>query len=380
VALVEGTQVATFPNEAMKRFLSLGLFGLGVVILAGCPIYSDDSRDNRVCDQRSCYDCPNDYYTSDCSPISCGSSYDCPSGYACDSTGTCVGGGVVYPVDSGVDGGSCSRPSDCKTGYNCGSDGTCHIGDCSNSGCPSGLVCKLSDGALQCVGTVAPPDAGKDGSTPDAGPFTGCTSDNDCPSPSGSRCLDGTCVAPADQCTDGTQCTGGSQCVQGACTPSCDASHPCPTGYGCDTGKGVCTLNPKPCNDAPTSCAAGTTCAQDHCAEPCGDGGTCANGLVCIQGGCVPNEIPQFTCATEGKQDVCASGSLCLHHSCYIACDPDAGIGCKSADKFNTCKTVTSTTGSYSVCGSSTNLGTDCDLTQGKACTSPLICIDGFCR
>jgi len=35
-----------------------------------------------------------------------------------------------------------------------------------------------------------------------------------------------------------------------------------------------------------------------------------------------PNQDPQFTCTTDGAQDACASGSICLHHSCYIACNP----------------------------------------------------------
>ena len=36
--------------------------------------------------------------------------------------------------------------------------GQCHTGDCSNSGCPSGLQCKLSGGTLQCVGGFCTPD------------------------------------------------------------------------------------------------------------------------------------------------------------------------------------------------------------------------------
>jgi len=44
------------------------------------------------------------------------------------------------------------------------------------------------------------------------------------------------------------------------------------------------------------------------------------------------------------------------------------------------CKSVTTASGAYAVCGSDTNLGSECDPTQGKSCTAPRICIDGFCK
>ena len=98
-------------------------------------------------------------------------------------------------------------------------------------------------------------------------------------------------------------------------------------------------------------------------------------------GGCIPDQKPQFTCSKEGTQDACTAGSICIHHSCYIACSVDAGASaCKNADKFNICKSVTTGSGSYSVCGSAGNLGTDCDPTQNKNCPGAGVCIDGFCR
>ena len=102
--------------------------------------------------------------------------------------------------------------------------------------------------------------------------------------------------------------------------------------------------------------------------------------IICVGGGCVPSERPQFVCATEGVKDSCAVGSLCLHHSCYISCDTAVPDSCKNADKFNVCKSVTTSSGPHSVCGSDSNLGTECDPTQAKNCASPLVCIDGFCR
>jgi hypothetical protein len=120
---------------------------------------------------------------------------------------------------------------------------------------------------------------------------------------------------------------------------------------------------------------------QEHCVDPCGAGGTCGGGLKCVDGGCTPDQKPVFTCATDGAQDSCQPGSICLRHSCYIGCSADAGAdACKAADNFNQCKGVTTSSGTYNVCGSTTNLGTECDPTQNKACTNSLVCIDGYCR
>jgi hypothetical protein len=109
---------------------------------------------------------------------------------------------------------------------------------------------------------------------------------------------------------------------------------------------------------------------------------------VCVDNGCIPDQKPNpFTCGTDGQPGDgqpgdCKAGSTCLHHSCYISCNPEAGAtACQTADQFNQCKSVTSTSGSYYVCGSSTNLGSQCDPTTGKTCpNSSEICVDGFCH
>jgi hypothetical protein len=361
----------------MKRGFSFLLIGTGIAVLAGCPIYPDDGQNRRVCliDTSGaavggdCWDCPDSYYSAACHPWTCNSGADCPSGYSCNSDHRCkyTDGGP-----SSSSGQSCTKPSDCGAGSNCGADNKCHTGDCSTTGCPSSFVCKLASDAGG-VPACTPVAGG-------AGTISSCKSDKDCPSPAGSKCLTGTCVAPQDQCADATQCAGGGQCVQGACTPSCSPSKPCPTGYGCDTGKGVCTGNPTPCTSS-TQCGGGKVCVEEHCVEPCGAGGTCGAGLKCVDGGCTPDQQPVFTCKVDGQQDDCQPGSVCLRHSCYIACSADAGAdSCKQADQFNQCKTVTTASGTHHVCGSTANLGTECDPTVAKNCTSPLICIDGYCK
>ncbi len=327
----------------MKRLFSLCFFGgLGIALLGGCPIYSGDGG----------------HYVGQ----NCGTDADCGNGYQCVS-------GQCQLAPGGND---CSAPSQCSVGSTCGSDGTCHPGDCSQNGCVSGYTCKVQNGQAACVS-----NGGTDGGT-DAG-YSGCFSDSECSGlGAGAKCLNSECTAPPDQCADATQCGANEQCVQGVCTPSCDANTPCPTGYACDLGKGVCTGNPNPCTTN-AQCTGGDVCVQGHCDAPCGAGNSCSGGLVCINDGCMPNQKPNFVCAKEGVQDACATGSICLRHNCYIACDGTPN-SCKNADKFNICKQVTTQSGSYQVCGSDSNLGSDCDPTIGKNCANGLVCIDGYCR
>lgn len=351
----------------MKRVFSFVVFGLAAAVLGGCPIYSND-RDSRVCRDGRCYDCPDGYYTGGCTDWQCNDDVDCPSDYTCNTSHRCAPKGTVQPPPT--NGTSCSKPSDCGPGQVCGTDKLCHTGDCSVWGCTSGYACKLSGGQLACV------SIGDAGTTPPVE----CRTDTQCASTgAGSKCLSGVCVAPKDQCLDATQCPNSQQCVQGVCTPSCSTTKPCPTGYSCDTAKGVCTGNPAPCA-TDSQCAGGTKCVQQHCVDRCSPTNTCTSGLVCIDDGCMPDQKPVFTCNTEGVQDACAGGSLCLRHSCYIGCNPEAGASCATADKFNVCKSVTTSSGSYNVCGSSSNLGNECDPAAGRACTGGLVCIDGFCR
>ena len=329
----------------MKRLMSLALFGAGVAVLAGCPIYPDNPDSYRVCNGNGCYACPDASYSSGCVPWQCSNDYDCPDGYSCDSNNECTSSGSGYygPTEDASAPNGCNFSYECPQGETCGADGQCHGGDCSYVGCPAGQVCELAGGALSCVSEGSTPDSGLgssgDASVPfDAGPppFTGCTSNDECAPIAGALCLDGECVPPADQCSDGTQCPSGDQCVDGACTPTCsagDAGQACPVGYACDA-KGDCTGNPTPCTDS-SQCVGETVCAQDHCVAPCnaGDGAACGAGLECIQGGCVPVETPNFVCQVEGTEDACKAGSICLHHSCYIACDPDAGAAaCANAE------------------------------------------------
>jgi hypothetical protein len=311
----------------MKRWL-----GFSMLFLAGCPIYSDDS----------------------------------------------------YPVATRPSTASgCQASSQCGSGQICDASGTCRTGACDVYGCVSPYLCVVENGSAVCK-TGTPPN--RDAGAPDAKPFTGCRSDQECVTSkgAGAKCLSGECAALEDQCSDATQCRSGEQCVEGTCTRSCSATVPCPTGYGCDTAKGVCTETPKPCTTA--SQCPGQACVEGRCVAGCAaQAPQCSGGLVCVDNGCVVDERPTFSCTKDGEvgdgtAGKCANGSLCLRKSCYISCDPAVADSCKNADKFNQCKSVTTTSGDHNVCGSTSNLGSECDLSAGKPCTGTLICIDGYCR
>jgi hypothetical protein len=395
----------------MQRLL-LGLVILtAAAVLAGCPVYP--GRDYRVCDGNGCFDCPDPFVSSACVGWSCATAADCPNGYACDSanSGTCIAGPAAA--------GACSTPADCTGGLVCGQDGSCHAGDCVGSGCPSGYVCKLANGQPpQCLpapsggpvedggsadvssDAATPPvvdaaseraasDASSDSpETPDAGvPSVPCNSDAPCGG-AGAKCLNGQCTPQAHLCSDTTQCiVAGEACVDGVCLPHCSNAAPCPAGYACDFTRGVCNAPLPPCSSAgPSTCAGGAVCVESRCVSPCGPGGdagaACPSGQVCVNGGCIPDERAQFACLNDGQSGLlandCGSSSVCLHHSCYPQCGPDAG-GCAGANPV--CKQVTVTAGTYGVCATSSDLGSDCDpAVAGKTCPSGSVCIDGYCK
>jgi hypothetical protein len=391
----------------MKRLLlGLAIF-LGASALAGCPVYSNPG-DYRACGPNGpCFDCPSGSTPSDgtCIPWQCSSSSDCPSGYSC-SAYSCV----LVPDASG----------------------------CS-AGCPSGFICKLSGGQTQCVPSSGLNDAGRSGDAADASATDGSSegasdaraegsyasdastasdaladasgvsdafdagdapgssdaSDASAPAPCNARgdctgsakCIDGLCTPQGRLCSDTTQCAiSGNSCVDGVCEPHCSASAPCPAGYACDFTRGVCNVNPDPCvGSGASSCQGGSTCVEGRCVAPCAAGDTssaCPAGQLCVHGGCIPDEAALFTCANDGQSGqlatTCSSADICLHHDCYAACDPDAGASACS-DPAAACKPVTVTAGTYLVCATSSNLGSDCDPAAGRYCPGA-VCIDGYCK
>jgi len=364
-------------GEVMKRLLlGVSIFG-AIAFLGGCPIYPSQT-DNQVCNAGGCYSCPDGTYSNGtCVPWQCSTDTDCSPGYVCGSNNTCV----PASQDAGA-------------------------GDCSQTGCPAGLVCKLSGGTTQCVPAPAGSDGGNgadaasgdDAATPDASSDTGtpadagadapdaamaagpCNADSACGG-QGAKCIDGQCAAQSQLCSDTTQCVAtGEACVDGVCEPRCSASNPCPSGYACDFTRGVCDVNPSPCTTS-SSCQGGSVCVEGHCAPPCssGDAAACPTDQVCVNGGCIPDQAAAFTCQNDGQSgqlaNTCDTSSICVHHDCYVACGFDAGA-CPSGE---ICKQVTVSAGTYAVCGTSSDLGSACDPASGNYCTGG-VCIDGYCK
>jgi len=374
----------------MKRvFFGIGLLGV-VAVLGGCPIYPSQQSEYQVCTNTGCYSCPDSSYSSACTPWACQSDSDCNQGYVCDNNandpnyGTCVAGSSSL--------------------------GDASSGDCSVTGCPAGQVCKLANGVAQCVnlpggsedsggGSDAASDvssSGDGGMMSEAGSDSGdgssgagpCNADSEC-TVAGSKCIDGKCTPQGSLCSDGSQCNvSGYACVDGVCEEHCSSATPCPTGYSCDLTRGVCDVNPGACSGSGTStCLGGTTCVDAHCVPPCSTseaGPACPSGQVCVNGGCIPDQGGSFVCSNDGQSGqlatTCAATSICLHHDCYVACDVDASPTSAQCGAGQICKSVTIETGTYSVCGTSSTLGSDCDPAQGKYCSGGKVCVDGYCE
>jgi len=385
----------------MRVLLGVALF-CGGALLVGCPVYSND----RYCNGNGCYDCPSGSNPSNgsCIPWACGSSADCASGYVCDTNYACV----PAPVDAGGC-GPCPSGYVCKLAggiaqctpgapaYDAGRDASPAPIDASAGGPPDASADARSDGAIPDASSAADvvvavldaghvPDAGGSDATPapDAPAIASCNANSDC-GLDGSKCIDGRCTAEAELCSDTTQCVvAGEACVDGVCVPHCSSNAPCPAGYACDFTRGVCDLNPSSCaGSGASTCVGGSVCVEGRCLAPCGAsdaGPRCPAGQICVNGGCMPDEAARFACKNDGQGGLlaneCDDTQICVHHSCYAACDPDGGV---CADPSQSCKQVTVSAGTYAVCGSASNLGSQCDLATGHPCTTG-VCVDGYCR
>jgi hypothetical protein len=342
-----------------KRLLALAAAVLSAAFAAGCPMYSD-----------------NNYGT-----IGCYYATDCPVGYLC-SGGNCVPGPTIggrkdagpdapapgdastdtrpTPDASGV--AYCANPNDCKADETCSADGTCHSGDCSKNACINQYQCAVvATGGVACVHADS----------------QACGADHQCAKTA--RCVDGRCTPLADLCTDRTQCPSGA-CVDGKCVANCTIDSQCPSGFLCRTALGICDAPGKACSITNDCGGPDTACVDGACVPRCGAVGSCADGGgTCVDNGCVPSQKPRSACAADGSTAGCTAGQICVHHACYTSCAAPNGAACAALAATPLCKTVAVGATTYSICGTTTTLGSDCDLTQDKPCTGGKTCVDGFC-
>jgi hypothetical protein len=405
------------------------------VLLSGCPVYPGD-QSYRVCNSQGCFACPDRTFSGACVPWTCNFDTDCAMGDVCSGAGVCVEPGTTGTLDGASNQGPCQAPADCGPGSTCGADNLCHAGDCGGGvGCPSGYTCTLAGGGAQCLSSSdsgatwpdsqtsdatspgtdggaqaseasqsAPvPDAAPDATLTDAATLDASHSDagaleaspvDSSPAPGpcnadtqcggmGAKCIDGQCTAQDGLCSDTTQClVAGDACVDGRCLVRCSLAVACPGGFSCDFTRGVCSVNPSACA-ANAPCPGGAVCVESHCVGPCGPSeaaAPCPAGEVCVNGGCLPDERATFQCKNAGQAgqlaNACDPASICLHGDCYPACEADAN----SCTAGSQCKNVKVAAGTFAVCGTSSNLGSDCDPAAGVYCSSGGACIDGYCK
>ncbi|MEO7328586.1 MAG: hypothetical protein ABI193_08415, partial [Minicystis sp.] len=239
----------------MKRLSLLGFVGLLASVLAGCPIYGNDSTSSSGCREGDC-------------------------GTTSSSTGT--------P-------GSCAGPSDCGQNQTCGPDGLCHSGDCSLWGCISGYTCvQKPDLTVSCqpgdgtggggsttTGTGGSSTTGTGGSSTTGtggmgGGGTGGMSTGGGGSGTGGGPVVVYCGNPKD-CAAGQTCAPNGTCQAGACT-----AIGCIFGFACQADGSCKSTNPAACgtNADCASAGQGYACVSGVCTAPadqCFDQTQCAS-------------------------------------------------------------------------------------------------------
>ena len=335
----------------MNRILSVALFGAAIGVLGGCPIYSDGPSTNRVCSEYGCYDCPSD--SNNCGPVSavavCEPISTGPYGTIVQHrrhvrerrNGLFVRRRLLLP-DTSTD---APRLSNARRGTPAGPTGSATRVTARRRDASPGTSVSSPAALLQCMTPTGTPIRRRSRSRRDrasstpgtpAAPSPVASRTPPAPAPPGALCSSTATASPRrTSASTRRSAPPATSAFRGVRTPTCSVStarrlielpdrHACASVDDASTG-GVCTGNPDPCEANPASCPTGTVCSQNHCVSTCGAGGVCPAGEECLQGGCVPNQVPVFFCGADGVQDACASGSICLHHQCYIACNPEAG-------------------------------------------------------
>ena len=231
---------------------------------------------------------------------------DLCTGGVCDN-GTCAGPCVPgeFPCPTGKKCVADFCVDDPCFNVNCPVDAngnlqTCQEGVCvelcPTIACPTGLVCRGSDGACVpdtcewlpkcsaselCIASTCQPNPCKDVTCPD-----------------GEFCREGACVGSCQ----GVQCGGGQVCRDGACVAS--GCPTCATGQVCDPDLGVCVddqCGGVQCPPLQVCNPVNGSCMPDACI-----GVTCPNGQTCSMGQCGVSASGSLV--TTGGGGGCAAG------------------------------------------------------------------------
>lgn len=200
------------------------------------------------------------------------------------------------------------------TERNCDDSNPCTVGDgCEDRRCVPGKPLDCGDGN-PCTADVCTTDGGCMHA-----PLDGVSCDDGDPCSTHDRCVEGTCLGEARDCSDGNPCTDdfcepARGCVHLPNQAWCEDGDPC-------TGMDSCTLGI--CLGTPVMvCDDLDPCTKDRCAM-----GTCVYEPVPECGPCV--EDPECDDGNPCSQDLCSSGS-CIH---IFA--PGAGCCEKDTDCFD---------------------------------------------
>ena len=322
--------------------------------------------------------------TSDCGMVRC------PNAENAALT-TCVGGRCVDPRCT-VETPEFCGDLGCSTDSQCASPTACAVGTCldrecflraRDAECEPGFYCDLSDGCLP---------AGDD---PDAGPV---------------------CDTMEYACADGMDedCDGLIDCADPDCLDvECDDGSACTDNDAC-SGSGICAGRAIDCDDAnpctDDSCDAESGCSYANNTATCSDGRWCNGEESCADGVCAEGEPPcplfcnessesceECTSLADCGEPVTGAWSACggFANSCdqdgtqsRTVMDPvcDAGMcGAASRVEMRACtrnterdSCGTTTTGSWSGCGSFSNA---CDTTGTRTRdVTTRRCESGACR
>jgi hypothetical protein len=375
----------------MRRYLLLGLLGVGLALQSGCALYYPDERGDgpfSYCDDTGCYEC-NDYECWQVSPgggggYYCSSNWDCAGGCYCDvwNTGTCI------------ETGFCSSDADCWDGFVCDDRASCvppetvpPPGCASDDECAAGCYCDEATGV--CV------EAGF------------CDSDADCPvgmaCDSRSSCVPVGCTSD-DQCAAGCYCDDAGNCAEsGYCTQDSDCSY-LGAEWTCDEARGTCIPDegappPPPPPPPPqgctvdADCTAGQICCDGECKDARPDViDECTGDGMCGGGDCVDGLCHQ-ACATDadcGTGDICdAASGTCWSNAagggaCVFNVDCGAGFTCINAFCHTNCASDADCANpadfcDMGVCQPDWRVVSECSIDADCNVAADEECVDGQC-